>query len=211
MKNNRLHDFRTGFIDFLLCCFALFLVLTLIQTILINPTKIVKQEGISKNADYVVQLVWNKDLDCDVDLWVKDPSGNIVGWSQKSGGLMNLERDDLGHYGDSIDSFGKKFTFDQNEEAVTIRGKEPGKYTFNAHLYACRDKLKSLPVGSHYDVDASLKITQINPSLREIFVKQMHFSKIFEEQTAATLTFDSYGNITERDDALQHLFKVKKE
>lgn len=211
MKNNRLHDFRTGFIDFLLCCFALFLVLTLIQTILINPTKIVKQEGISKNADYVIQLIWDKNVDCDLDLWVKDPSNNIVGWSQKDGGLMNLERDDLGHYGDTLDSFGKKYAFDQNEEAVTIRGKEPGKYTLNAHLYACRVDGKSIQVGNQYELDASIKVTQLNPSLREIFKKQIHFTKIFEEQTAATLTFDSYGNITERDDTLQHLVKPKKE
>src|SRR5437667_7216328 len=59
-----------------------------------------KDEDSTKSApppgNVIVEMTWAKESDSDVDLWVQAPGDVPVGYSNKSGMIFNLLRDDLG-------------------------------------------------------------------------------------------------------------------
>ena len=97
--NNR-QKFKSsiGFTDLLFNLVIGFVYLFVIAFILINP--IAKKGDVIKKAEYMIVLEWNHEYNDEIDLWVKDPAGNIVSFLQKSKGLMHLEKDDLGYSND---------------------------------------------------------------------------------------------------------------
>lgn len=214
MKNKRTnYDFRTGFIDFLLCCFVVFIVLSFIQTLLINPIKKIEQEGIRKNAEYTIELQWSSELDCDFDLWVADPEKTTVSFRTKSNGLMHLERDDLGFINDTYSSNNTIYKFNHNTELVTIRGLVPGKYTINVHLYACRFNGVSLPVNAALPepIGVGVILTKLNPNLFVMTEKKLVFQKVWEEKTAVTVDFDIKGYVNKYEMDYVKLITVEKQ
>jgi hypothetical protein len=72
---------------------------------------------------YAVTIKWPDGSKDDVDLYVKDPSGNIVYFVNRDAGFMHLEHDDLGE------------PDEENYERVILRGIEPGEYIVNVHMY----------------------------------------------------------------------------
>ena len=78
----------------------------------------------------IVELTWDRAIDADVDLWVQGPGDVPVGYSNKSGMIFNLVRDDLGRSGDPNS---------MNYEIAYGRGKWGGEYVVNAMLYRSRD------------------------------------------------------------------------
>ena len=75
------------------------------------------------------------ELDTDVDLGVQAPGDVPVGYSNKSGVIFNLLRDDLGRNADPTQL---------NYEVSYSRGVPPGEYAINLHMY--RNKAKVSPV-----------------------------------------------------------------
>jgi len=81
-----------------------------------------------------VEMFWNDQYNCDIDLWVKGPVGPPVGFSNLSGALWSLKRDDLG-VAPSPD-----FSLRNMEEADTrgiYNSVHPGggDYVVNVHLF----------------------------------------------------------------------------
>lgn len=88
-------------------------------------------------GDIAVEAVWPKEMDVDVDLWVKAPSDQMaVGYSRRADIQSSYVRDDVGHRGDPSDL---------NFETSFIRGLVPGRYIVNLHLYSARG-VPSIPV-----------------------------------------------------------------
>ena len=99
-----------------------------------------KQEDVTGAAppgSLIVDIHWDDKVDADVDLWVQAPGDVPVGYSNKSGIIFNLLRDDLGHTGDPLS---------MNYEISYGRGLWPGEYTVNAHLYRSGDGHFPIPV-----------------------------------------------------------------
>jgi hypothetical protein len=116
-----------------LCGFVAVVILLLPH---LNP----KQEAQAAVASTVpgnvmVEARWADELDTDVDLWVQAPGDVPVGYSNKSGVIFNLLRDDLGRNADPTQL---------NYEVSYSRGVPPGEYTVNLHMY--RNKSKVAPV-----------------------------------------------------------------
>jgi hypothetical protein len=109
-------------------------------------------DGGKTPGNVVIEASWPPELDTDVDLWVQGPGDVPVGYSNKSGGLFNLLRDDLGHV---MDVSGL------NYESSYARGVLPGEYVVNLHLY--RNVSGRLPVpvkvvvSSKPDADGPMK------------------------------------------------------
>ena len=81
-----------------LCGFVAVVILLLPH---LNP----KQEAQAAVANAVpgnvmVEARWADELDSDIDLWVQAPGDVPVGYSNKSGVIFNLLRDDLGRNAD---------------------------------------------------------------------------------------------------------------
>jgi len=79
-------------------------------------------------GNVIVAIEWPPG-NTDVDLWVTGPGEIVpVGYSNKSGLLWNLLRDDLGTSPDVTPS---------NYENAYTRGITPGEYVINVHCYRC--------------------------------------------------------------------------
>ena len=116
-----------------LCGFVAVVILLLPH---LNP----KQEAKAAVASTVpgnvmIEARWADELDSDIDLWVQAPGDVPVGYSNKSGVIFNLLRDDLGRNADPTQL---------NYEVTYSRGVPPGEYAVNLHMY--RNKSKVSPV-----------------------------------------------------------------
>lgn len=194
---NRKFDFRTAYIDLLINLLTGIVVLFILTTLLIAPvTK--NTEGIKKNADYVLTLEWPNDVDCDVDLWVRDPLNNVVSYRFPEAGLMYFERDDMGKRRSVYEIDGKEIVIDpDNKEFVTLRGTFKGEYVVNLHVYSCinRQTNLALPQGSLMDVPVILEVIRINPTYVVVKHIEMKMDSVWQEKTAIRFIMDDKKNI----------------
>ena len=126
-----------GFTDLLFNMLVGFVFLFIVAFILINP--ITKKSDAPKKAEYLIIIEWPAQYNDDVDLYVKDPRNATVSFRQKMGGLLNLEKDDLGFSNDTwIDADGQQHVIPLNREVVTVRGVQDGRYQVAAHIYSVK-------------------------------------------------------------------------
>lgn len=196
MKNKKF-DFRTAYIDILIALLMGTVVIFMLTTLLIAPIT-QNSAGIKKNADYVITLEWPNELDCDVDLWIRDPLNNIVSYRQMEAGLMYFERDDQGKRRSVYEIDGKEIIIDpDNKEFVTLRGTFKGEYIVNVHLYSCLRKETSLGMksGELMEVPLTVEIVRINPNFIVVKHIEMKMDSIWQEKTVVRFVMDDKKNI----------------
>ena len=131
-------DTGTVFRDVIFLMFFTFVVLFLAALVHINPTGEKEDEVSIPPGAVQVDITWPTGHEADVDLWVKGPTDSRpVGYSNRSGILFNLLRDDLGQMGD---------TTPLNYENAYTRGVEDGEYIVNVHLYNARGGKVPIPI-----------------------------------------------------------------
>lgn len=187
MKNKR-YDFRTAYIDLLINVLTGMVFLFMITTLLIQ-TQQQKEEGVKKDAQYVINMAWPKELNCDVDIWVRDPNKKTVSFQAKDVGLMHIERDDQGWKNDSIIDrlFGTAKGEEPNlpnEETWVLRGKQPGEFQVNVHLYSCKLGDRFLQLGEAIQVPVTLTLIKLNPKIENLLTETVTLEKVWQEKTA---------------------------
>ena len=195
MKRN--YHTNMAFLDLLfntLLCFAALFVLSFI---LINPSK--KENNIKAKADFMITVTWNKDLDDDVDTYVEDPVGNLVAFMRREEGLMHLDRDDLGHRNDTINTPNGPIEYKDNREIVTLRGFIPGEYVVNVHMYMKREKAPT---------EVTIVLEKLNPYMI-IMAKNVILTTNGQEDTAFRFVVDSEGVVTKVNELKKTLVKSK--
>jgi len=195
MKRN--YHTNMAFLDLLfntLLCFAALFVLSFI---LINPSK--KENNIKAKADFMITVTWNKDLDDDVDTYVEDPVGNLVAFMRREEGLMHLDRDDLGHRNDTINTPNGPIEYKENREIVTLRGFVPGEYVVNVHMYMKREKAPT---------EVMIVLEKLNPYMI-IMAKNVILTTNGQEDTAFRFVVDSEGVVTKVNELKKTLVKSK--
>lgn len=150
-----------GFTDLLFNLVIGFVYLFIIAFILINP--VAKKGDITKKAEYLIIIEWNENYNDDVDLWIKDPSGNILSFLAKSSGLMHLEKDDLGFTNDTFTKNGKTEVLPINREVATLRGTVEGEYEVMAHVYNRKFTLFQGKPRTDLPAQIVVQIIKINP------------------------------------------------
>jgi YD repeat-containing protein len=196
-KRTKYGDFNLSFIDLLLATLGVLLVLNMMLVALISPPK-QNQEGVRKNADYVITMEWPTDMDCDVDLWVRDPQNNLASYRHPEGGLMYFERDDMGKRRSVYEIDGKEVIIDpDNKEFVTLRGVFPGEYIINAHVYSCLnpDTNMGYRSGTPMEVPLIVEIVRINPSFIVSRRIEMKMTSVWQEKTIIRFVMDGNKNI----------------
>ena len=124
-------DTAVTFRDVIFIMMLTFLILFLAALIHINPESKKEDETSIPPGNIQVDISWQSGFKSDVDLWVKGPTDSRpVGYSNRSGILFNLLRDDLGQMGD---------TTPLNYENAYTHGVEDGEYIINIHMFAMRD------------------------------------------------------------------------
>lgn len=117
----------------MLVLFGFVTIVVLLLPHLNPPTK--AEETLIPPGNLVVEVRWPDEADVDIDLWVRAPGDRSVGYSNKSGDVFDLLRDDLGNRNDATG---------MNYEVAFSRGLPAGDYTVNLHLY--RDNQRMRPI-----------------------------------------------------------------
>ena len=197
MKDRSRFKSSIGFTDLLFNLLIGFVYLFMIAFILINP--IAKNSDIPSKAEWLLVMEWDPELNDDIDMWVKDPAGNLVSFTKRENGLMHLERDDLGHSSDVIEYGQITKTIRINREVVTLRGTIPGEYKVMAQEYG-----RSYPIGTeNWDkpTDTSwieFTLIKVNPYI-ETVVDKFTYNERGQQITLVNFTLDDNGEFVTAD------------
>jgi hypothetical protein len=183
-----------GFTDLLFNALLGFVVMFVLAFLLINP--IAQTGAVDAKAEFLITLSWPDGRREDVDLYVEDPSGNLVWFRTREAGLMHLDRDDLGRSNDVIRVAGREIVNPLNQEIVSIRGIQPGEYVVNLHLYRAEPKPRPVP--------ATVKVEKLNPKVEVVFYGDVPLERPSEEHTAVRFTVRADGTV----DAVNQLPKA---
>ena len=179
----------TGFTDLLFNVVVGLAFLFILAFILMNP--VAKTKDVESKSDFLIQLTWTDTSGDDIDLWVKDPLGNLVSFRNRGGGLMHLDRDDLGLSNDRIlKSDGKYEYIIRNKEIVSLRGIIPGKYLVNVHVY------NKKPDAQHKMGPSDIRVVliKLNP-YKEVAYAEFVGDQRGQEFTAFHFTLDAEGKV----------------
>ena len=193
---NKKYDFRTAFIDLLINVLTGMVFLFMITTLMIQTKVKEEEKGVKKDAQYVIQISWPNNINCDVDIWVRDPEKRVVSYQAKDVGIMHIERDDQGWVND-IMTYLKLQPSQQlnNSETWVLRGKEAGKFTVNLHLYSCALNDKPVPMGTNVNVPVLVELTQLNPDMRKVLSETVTLDKVWKEVTVFNFVLDGNNNV----------------
>jgi len=147
----------------------------------INPRTKQGEGSTDPPGNVIAEMRWDDKLRTDVDLWVQAPGDVPVGYSNKSGLIFNLLRDDLGQ---QLDLSGL------NYESSYSRGIVPGEYTVNLHLYRNRTGLPEVPV----TVIVSTKPTSADPA-RQVLMSKVELAREGQERTVFRFRLTERGDL----------------
>jgi hypothetical protein len=188
-----------GFTDLLFNALLGFVVMFVLAVLLINP--IAKSGAVDAKAEFLITLTWPEGRREDVDLYVRDPAGEMVWFRSREAGLMHLDRDDLGERNDMIEIGGRQVYNPLNQEIVSIRGILPGEYIVNLHLYRA-DGAQPVP--------ATVKIEKLNPRVELVFFGPLTLIEQSEERTAARFSIGSDGRVRDVNQLPRQLVPLRR-
>ena len=149
-----------------------------------------QQEAVASaqlKGEYMITAVWDKDFDNDVDMWIEDPEGHIIGFNRREDGLMHLDRDDLGFSTDTTNTQFGPVTVRDNREIATIRGITPGEFTVNVHMYRMNTQVPT---------KVQIVLERLKPYRVET-MKEVTLNMHGDEETAFRFTLNQQGEVTE--------------
>ena len=185
MRNNKRYLTTFGFIDLLFNMLVGFVFMFFIAYILINP---IADDGKVDPPDIALLVInWPDDSKYDVDVWVKDPSGQILSFTNKTIPGMHLEKDDLGAQGDT---WGGKSLAIKNQEVVHITHMHEGTYQVTLHFYATHGKADKQKV--------TVELMTIK-NFRKVGIKEVIMSEKGQEQSIVSFKADNRQQITKVD------------
>jgi hypothetical protein len=190
------------FTDIVLNVLLGFTFLVLIALALVKPEA--KAGSVDVKAEVLITVSWPDGAEDDVDVYVRDPLGNIVWYFGKEKGLLNLERDDRGAFHDTVLVNGVRVENPLNQETVTLRGIVPGEYVVNIFDYSGVTNGK-LPV--------AVRVEKLNPKVSVIFYGVHDLTHTGDEATMVRFTLDANGNVADinnRPESLVQLVKARK-
>lgn len=169
----------TSWRDLTLTIALLFVVIVFFILPFINdPTK---NDETEPPGNVIVSIVWPPALNYDVDLWMMAPGETRpVGYSNLSGKIINLLRDDLGTYSDPTPL---------NYESAYTRGAAEGEYQVNVHCYRCTDGPVTV------DVEIAIKSPTVNMGNVRVIARTKVELTAGEERTAIRFNLDAKGNL----------------
>ena len=181
---------NTAFLDILFNTLLGFVALFFLAFVQMNPKEEENKKNIEAKAEFIITFTWNSEHDDDVDAYVEDPQGHLVMFKRREDGLMHLDRDDLGHRNDIIQSGEETIQYAENQEIVTIRGIIEGEYTVNAHMY----------LKKHPNV-TTVKITleKLRP-YKKIIEREIVLEKLGDEKTAFRFKLNKTGDVLETNE-----------
>jgi hypothetical protein len=182
----------TVWLDTALLMLGGFILMTVLLIAVVNPpAKSSERAGEPAPGNVIIEAQWADRLDADVDLWVQGPGDVPVGYSNKSGRLFNLLRDDLGKAQDMTDF---------NYEVAYSRGTPAGEYVVNVHMYRAVGVVFPVAV----KVIASVRQDADSPA-KQLVATTVQLRHENQELTALRFRLDAEGGLVA--DSVNSLFK----
>ena len=203
MANQSKYVSNVAFTDLLFNIVVGLAFLFLLAFILMNP--VAKEKDVEEKSDFIIVMTWDDDSGDDIDLWVRDPLGNILSFRNRGVGLMHLDRDDLGLSNDKIKGpDGKVIYIYRNKEVVSLRGYHAGTYLVNVHVY----NKKPWKDGKQHRSNIHVELIKLNP-YQEVAQAQFLAVGRGQEFTAFHFTLDIDGKVIEMSDERTPLIGAK--
>jgi hypothetical protein len=174
-------DTGTVFRDVITLALAGFVAMVILLLPHVTAKAAKTSDGAKAPGNVVIEATWPPQLDTDVDLWVQGPGDIPVGYSNKSGGLFNLLRDDLGKV---MDVSGL------NYESSYSRGVLAGEYIVNLHLY--RNVSGRVPVPVKIVVSSK---PEADGPMKQILYSDVELKRDGEELTVFRFRLDEKGRL----------------
>ena len=185
-----------SFIDLLFNLMLGFAAMFLLSLAMISSSKVSQDESLKRDVEYFIRIEWQGDSDNDVDMWLQDPVGDMIGYRDKQRHNMYLERDNLGNDA-NLSTPGHI-----NEEIVSILKITPGWYTMNLHWFERRRDSRTPEV--------KWSIIKIKPTMQTISTGTTSIKFKGQEITAFRMKIAKDGNIEQIDTIVQNMFILKK-
>jgi len=163
--------------------------LFLLAFILMNP--IAKDKDIEEKSDFIIILTWDDESGDDIDLWLRDPLGNLLSFRNREDALMHLDRDDLGLSNDKVELPDGNYAYVyRNKEVASLRGTHEGEYLVNIHVY----NKKPWKDHSMRPSNIRVELIKLNP-YREVTQAEFIATRQGQEFTAFHFTLDDEGKV----------------
>jgi hypothetical protein len=203
MANKPKYVSNVAFTDLLFNIVVGLAFLFLLAFILMNP--IAKDKDIEEKSDYIIILTWDDESGDDIDLWMRDPLGNILSFKNREDALMHLDRDDLGLSNDKVElpEGGYVYVY-RNKEVASLRGVHEGEYLVNVHVYNKKPWKDSSMKPSNIRVE----LIKLNP-YDEVTQAEFIATKRGQEFTAFHFTLDKDGEVIGIRDEREPLIGAK--
>jgi hypothetical protein len=192
----RAYHTNVAFLDLLFNTLLCFAALFALSFVMINPSR--QNANMESKAEFIITVTWPHEQDNDVDVYIEDPEGHLVSFARREDGLMHLDRDDLGHRNDTIQTLDGPITYNENREIVSIRGILPGEYIVNVHMYH---------MNSEEPCPVTLQLDKINP-YKTAALKEVILTVKAEEKTAFRFTVNQNGDVIDVNELPKNLAHV---
>ena len=148
-----------------------------------------EDEGkVDPKLEFLITVSWPDKHPDDIDMFVRDPIGNMVWYRRRESGFMVIDRDDRGGLNDFIMVNGQKVPSPIRQEIVSLRGIVAGEYIVNIYHFAA---LTGQPV------PVTVKVEKLNPKVQVVHYDTVNVDHGGAETTAVRFIMDKAGNVTE--------------
>jgi hypothetical protein len=179
----RNQNFLLSYIDLLMNLSISFAAIFMLSVMLINrPVK--AQHAVDERARLLIVMTWDSQSADDLDLWVKTPSGEKVGYTHPNGLVANLQRDDMGPINDYIElPNGTRQYRRFNQEITSIRSMAEGHYVANVEFFR-RHPDPENGRRSQGPVRCTVELIQVDPSYKQLEQRAVTLAEAGDEETA---------------------------
>ncbi len=186
MKRKTHYGSLVPYTDLFLNCLVLFIMLFAIAIVQMKMDEVSKKK-VEAKAEFIITISWPISANDDVDSYLEDPLGNLIGFQRREQGLMHLDRDDYGDHSDVIQTPHGPISYPENREVLTIRGIIPGEYTCWVHMYSKRTKMPA---------EVTVQVDKINPMVQTISIKKYKLHVNGDYRTACRFILNKEGEVT---------------
>jgi uncharacterized protein YfaP (DUF2135 family) len=179
----RNQNFLLSYIDLLMNLSISFAAIFMLSVMLINrPVK--AQHAVDERARLLIVMTWDPQSADDLDLWVKTPGGEKVGYTHPNGLVANLQRDDMGPINDYVElPNGTRQYRRFNQEITSIRSMAEGHYIVNVEFFR-RHPDPENGRRSQGPVRCTVELIQVDPSYKQLEQRAITMAEAGDEQTA---------------------------
>lgn len=131
-------------------------------------------EGIKLPIIAMVIITWPNEMDVDIDLHARCPTGDRINFAVRTGCFATLERDARGSSTDSINLNGSRVVSIDNREIIAFRKPVQGEWIINVQWYSTKVYTGPVPV--------LIELSQVNPESKMIASRTVMLESIGDEK-----------------------------